>query len=83
MLTSKRSPRVPESTFELVRNTQESRVELSVQSDVDKNAHAAVSNSGIEGDEKGNKTLSGLLKLHIEEERDRLRKIADNIRHQS
>ena len=83
MLTSKRSPRMPESTFELVRNTQESRVDLSVQSDVDENAHAPVSNSGIERDEKGNRTLSGLLKLHIEEERDRLRKIADNIRHQS
>ncbi|KAF8315296.1 uncharacterized protein EI90DRAFT_3159181 [Cantharellus anzutake] len=78
MHTPKRSPRIPESTFELLKNVQET-----ADSDTERIPPSISSKSSSVRSERGDRALNGLLKLHIEEERDRLRKIADSIRQQS
>jgi len=90
-MASKRSPRIPESTFELLKHTHDMSVEGSRDQDVaplDVEHDASIPSDAISTwakdqghqDLSGKRALDGLLKLHIEAERDHMRRIASNLR---
>ena len=90
-MASKRSPRIPESTFELLKHTHDVSVEgsrdrdnapLNMEHDVSM-PHDPVSTWARDQgqqDLSGKRALDGLLKLHIEAEKDHMRRIASNLR---